>query len=106
MEYQKIKKNIKYIYIYIYNPLFPRLEDFVCTVLSSLFSNEETKSIFTPWKRGSINISKYGFGASVDNFGWHLFQSIVLLKPGFNCCNSFALYYDWWKTLFWAASWK
>ena len=67
MEYQKIKKIIKYIYniyiyikinsylyiyiyiyIYIYNPLFPRLEDFVCTVLSSLFSNEETKSIFTP----------------------------------------------------------
>ena len=32
----------------MYNPLFLQLEDFVCTVLSSLFSNEETKSIVIP----------------------------------------------------------
>ena len=24
-------------------------------------------------------------------FDWYLFQSIFLLKPGYNCCNSFAL---------------
>ena len=42
------------------------------------------KSLFTSSKHGSITKSKY-------KFDWYLFQLIVLLKPEFNCCNSFAL---------------
>ena len=63
----------------------------MCTVLSSLFSNDKTKSLFTPWKLGLIKKYKYGFGTSTDTFGSYLYQLIVLLKPDFNCSNSFAL---------------
>ena len=63
----------------------------MCTVLSFLFLSDKTKSLFTPWKHGSIKKSKYIFGDFIDTFDWYLFQLIVLLKPDFNCCNSFAL---------------
>ena len=63
----------------------------MCTVLSSLFSNDKTKGLFTPWKLGLIKKSTYGFGASTDTFNSYLFRLIVLLKPDFNCSNSFAL---------------
>ena len=59
--------------------------------VSHSISNDKTKCLFTPWKLGSIKMSKYWFNPSVDNFVWYLFQLIVLLKPDFNCCNSFAL---------------
>ena len=65
----------------------------MCTVSSSLFLNNETKSLFTPWKFGLIKNSKYGFGTSVDTVGSYLFQLIALLKPNFNYCNSFALFW-------------
>ena len=63
----------------------------MCTFLSSSFSNDKTKSLFTPWKLGSIKKSKYWFCLSGETFGWYLFQLIVLLKPDFNCSSSFAL---------------
>ena len=63
----------------------------MCTVLSFLFLSDKTKSLFTPWKHGSIKKSKYIFGDFIDTFDWCLFQLIVLLKPDFNCCNRFAL---------------
>ena len=67
-----------------FNSTFRR-QYFTLTVLSS---NDKPKS---PWKLGSVEKSKYGFGACVVTFVRYLFQSIVLLKPDFNCCNSFAL---------------
>ena len=63
----------------------------MCTFLSSLFSNNKTKSLFTPWKLGSIKKSKYWFFICIETFDWYLFQLIFLLKPDFNCSNSFAL---------------
>ena len=65
----------------------------MCIFLSRSFWNDKTKSLFTPWKLGSIEKSKYWFTPSVDIFVWNLFQLIDLLKPDFNCCNSFALYW-------------
>ena len=62
----------------------------MCTVLSTLFSNNKTKILFTPWKLGSIKKSQYGFGACIDTFDWYLFQLVVLSKPNFNYYNSFA----------------
>ena len=61
------------------------------TVLSSLFSSDKTKRLFTPWKPGLIKKSKYGFLAAADTFGSYLFYLIVFLKSDFNRCNSFAL---------------
>ena len=43
-------------------------------------TNDKTKSIFSPWKLGSIKKSKYWFCLSVDTFGWYLVQLIVLFK--------------------------
>ena len=63
----------------------------MCTFLSPSFSNDKTKSLFTPWKPGSIKKSKYWFTPSIVTFVWYLFQLIVLLKPDFNYCNGFAL---------------
>ena len=63
----------------------------MCTVLSFLFLSDKTKSLFTPWKHGSIKKSKYIFADFIGTFDWYLFQLIVLLKPDFNCCNRFAL---------------
>ena len=63
----------------------------MCTVLPSLFTEDKTKSLFTPWKLGSTKKSKYGFDACVVTFGSYLFQLIVLFKPDFNCSSSFAL---------------
>ena len=60
-------------------------------VLCASFSNDKTKSLFTPWKRGSIKKSQYWFTPSVDTFAWYLFWLIVLLKRDFNCSSSFAL---------------
>ena len=61
----------------------------MCTVLSSLFSNDNTNSLFTPWKIGSIKRSKYGFSVFIVTFGSYLLQSIVPLKPDFNCSSQF-----------------
>ena len=58
----------------------------MCTVLTVLFSNDKTKSLFTPWKLRLIKWSKYRLGACTDTF-----EPIVLLKPYFDYCNSFAL---------------
>ena len=63
------------------------------TFLSLSFSNDKTKSLLTPWKIGSIKKAKYWFTPSADTFVWYLFQLMVLLKPDFNFCNSFALYW-------------
>ena len=63
----------------------------MCTVLYFLFSNNKTKSLFTPWKLGLIKKSKYGFGACTNTFGSYFLQLIVLLKPDFNYSSSFAL---------------
>ena len=60
-------------------------------ILPLVFSNTKTKSLFTPWKLGLIKKSKYRFCCSTVTFGSYLFQLIVLLKPDFNCSNSFAL---------------
>ena len=54
-------------------------------------SHFQTIKQFTPWKRWSNKKSKYLFCLSVEIFDWYLFQVIVLLKPDFNCYNSFAL---------------
>ena len=51
----------------------------------------KTKSRFTPWKLGLIKELKYEIGAFTDSFDSYKFQSIVLLKPNFNCSRSFAL---------------
>ena len=65
----------------------------MCTFLSPSFFNDKKQSLFTPWKAGSIKKSTYCFCPSVDTFVWYLFQLIVLLKPDFNCYNSFALFW-------------
>ena len=49
------------------------------------------KSLFIPWKLGSIRQSKYWFCLSVDVFDWDLFQLIVPLKSDFNRSSSFVL---------------
>ena len=49
------------------------------------------KILFTPWKLGLIEKSKYEFGAANDTFDSYLSQSIVLLNYDFNCSSSFAL---------------
>ena len=54
-------------------------------------TNDKTKSIFSPWKLGSIKKSKYWFCLSVDTFGWYLVQLNVLFKPDFNFSSRFAL---------------
>ena len=47
----------------------------------------EQKVYFLETKINNINIV---FFLSIITFDWCLFQLIVLLKPNFNCCNSFA----------------
>ena len=63
----------------------------MCTVLSVSFSNNKTKSLFTPWKLRPIKKSKYWFCLSGKTFGLYLFQLIVFLKPDFNYSSTFAL---------------
>ena len=65
----------------------------MCTVLCVISSKDKTKSLLTPWKLGSINESKYGFGGCVVIFDWYLFQLFVLLKPDFNCSSSLDLFW-------------
>ena len=50
---------------------------------------DKTKSLFTPWKPGSIRKSTYMFLAWFFVSGRYLFQVIVLLKPDSNCLRSF-----------------
>ena len=57
----------------------------------SLFSNNKTKSLFAPWKPGSIKKSKYGFGACTDTSVLILIPVNVLLRHDFICSSSFAL---------------
>ena len=65
------------------------------TFLSSLFLNDKAKkfiySLKIIKKLKTIKKSKYWFCLSDQTFHWYLFQLIVLLKPSFNCCNSFVL---------------
>ena len=56
----------------------------MCAFLPSLFSNDKIKSLFTPWKLGSISKSKNRFFFFIATFDLYLFQLIVLLKPDFN----------------------
>ena len=56
----------------------------MCAFLPSLFSNDKIKSLFTPWKLGSISKSKNSFSFFIATFDLYLFQLIVLLKPDFN----------------------
>ena len=63
----------------------------------ALSSNDKTKSLSTPWKLGSIKLSKYWFVPSIDTFIWYLFQLIIFLKLDFDNCNSFAIILSWWS---------
>ena len=67
----------------------------VWLVRCALSSNDKTKTLFTPWKLESIKKYKYWFWLSNDTFDWYLFQLIVLLKPDFNCWNSFSSILSW-----------
>ena len=53
------------------------------------FSTIITKSLFTPWKLGSIRKSKYLFCTWFVILGRYLFQLIVLLKLDSNYLRSF-----------------
>ena len=55
------------------------------------FSSARTKSLFTPWKLGSIKLFKFGFCGSSSGFDKYLFQLNVLLKPDFTCGKFFTL---------------
>ena len=57
-------------------------------VLPTLLSNDKAKTVFTPWKLGLIEKSKYRFSSCTVTFGSYLFLLIVLLKPDFNFSNS------------------
>ena len=64
----------------------------MCTVVSSLFSNDKTKILFTPWKLGLIKKSMdLAFLLILLVHICYFFQLIVLLKPDFDCWSSFAL---------------
>ena len=71
---------------------FYKWKYFVCSVLQSIFSRDQSKCLFTPWKLGLIKKSKFGFGACTDTFGWHLLQWIIFLKPDVNYSSSFPLF--------------
>ena len=49
------------------------------------------KYLFTPWKLQSTMWFRYLFWSDLFILDWYFFQSIVLLKPDFNCCSNFAL---------------
>ena len=49
------------------------------------------RSLFTPWKLGSIKWFKFALCANNSGFGRYLFQLIALLKPDFKCGNNVAL---------------
>ena len=52
---------------------------------------DKTKSLFTPWKRGSIRKYKYLFGVWFVVLRRYLFQLIALSKPDSDCLRSFML---------------
>ena len=56
-----------------------------------MFSNDQTKSLFTLWKLGLINKSEYRFCCCFATFGSYLFHLIVLLKSDFNFSSSLVL---------------
>ena len=64
---------------------------FECDLPSSSLLKDHTKSLLTPWKRGSTKWYKYRFCAYAFGYDWYLFQLIVLLKPDFNCWSTFVL---------------
>ena len=67
------------------------MQNLLLLVLCASSSSAKTKSLFTPWKLGSIKLFKFAFCANNAGFDRYLFQLIVLLKPDFNCDNNFAL---------------
>ena len=56
----------------------------------SSFSNDKTKSLFTPWKRGSTKCFKCQFYVYMFGWDWYSFRLIVLLKLVFHCWFIFA----------------
>ena len=60
-------------------------------VLCASFLNAKTKTLFTPWELGSTKWFKLGFCGNNSDFDRYLFQLVVLLKPDFNCGNSYIL---------------
>ena len=60
-------------------------------MLCSSSSNAKTKSLFIPWKLGSIKWFKFWSGLINSGFARYIFQLVVLLKPDFNWGNIFAL---------------
>ena len=80
-----ITHNILFFYFYFWK--------IISCVYFSIFlcSYNKIKSLFIPWKLVSIKKFKYWLCICVHI--WYLFQLIVLLKPDFNCCNSYALFW-------------
>ena len=67
------------------------IQNLLLLVFCASPSNVKTKSLFTPWKRGSIKRFEFGSRANNSGFGRYLFPLIVLLKPYFNCGNNFVV---------------
>ena len=77
--------------VYGITDYFSRCKCSRCPVLSALFSNDEIKSLFAPWKFESSWKFTYGSCSSIDTFDWYFFQLMALLKPDFKCCSNFVL---------------
>ena len=68
----------------------------VCLVLPVSFLNDNTNNLLAPWKFGSIKLPRYHFCCVlILNFDWYLFQLMVCLNPGFNCCSIFKFFLNW-----------
>ena len=67
------------------------IQNLLLLVLCASSSNARTKSLFTPWKLGSIKWFKFAFCANNSGFARYLFLLIVLLNPDFNYGVNFAL---------------
>ena len=67
------------------------IQNLLLLVFCASSSNAKTKSLFTPWKLGSIKWFKLISFLNNSGFDTYLFQLIVLSKPYFNCGNDFAL---------------
>ena len=63
----------------------------MCAILSVIFSIDNTKITFIPWKIWWIKWSKYWFCACVDTFDWYLLQLIVHVNLDFSCSSRFVL---------------
>ena len=66
-------------------------QDPVYDVLSVSFSNYNTKSLFTPWKLGSIKWTRYEFWDICSTFDWYLFQLRIRLNLNLTFSSHFGL---------------